>query len=158
MSRVHASCVSIGESGVLLRGAPGSGKSDLALRLIDGGARLVADDQVEVTRTGNRVVARAPASIRGLLEVRGLGIIRMAFQAEAALCLVIDLADDGAAERLPAPDEVRIKGVVLPCLALAARHASAPAIARLAVTTIANHGSLAGALGDAETIDPSVTV
>ena len=80
MSLIHGTCVAIGSCGVLLRGAPGSGKSDLALRLLGQAhldAWLVADDQVQLSRRGNELWAQAPASIASLIEVRGLGIIRL---------------------------------------------------------------------------------
>ena len=73
---LHASCVVIGACGVLLLGKSGSGKSDLALRLIKGGATLVSDDQVKLSRNGRSIVAAAPDNIKGLLEIRGLGILR----------------------------------------------------------------------------------
>jgi len=74
MLRIHGTCVALSGLGVLLRGPSGSGKSDLALRLIDGGAKLVADDQVELALdAAGRVMARAPATLSGLLEVRGIG-------------------------------------------------------------------------------------
>ncbi len=94
--QMHASCVARDGAGVLLLGAPGSGKSDLALRLMDRGFMLVADDRVEIE---NRV-ARPPAALAGLLEVRGLGILRMPHLAEARLALAVEL---GRACRLPAP-------------------------------------------------------
>ncbi|WP_040850329.1 HPr kinase/phosphorylase, partial [Nitrospirillum viridazoti] len=77
MIRVHATCVSVGGAGVLLRGASGSGKSDLALRLVDAGALLVADDQVALAAdpTATLLTATAPERLAGLIEVRGLGIL-----------------------------------------------------------------------------------
>jgi HPr Serine kinase C-terminal domain len=72
---VHGTVVAIDGGGVLLRGPSGRGKSDLALRLIDAGARLVADDQVLLQRSGMQVLARAPAVLAGLLEIRGVGIV-----------------------------------------------------------------------------------
>ncbi|MGE3652127.1 MAG: HPr kinase/phosphorylase, partial [Reyranellaceae bacterium] len=76
-SQIHATCVALPEGGVLLRGDSGAGKSDLALRLIDGGARLVADDRTDLMREGDLLIARAPTSIAGLIEARGLGILRL---------------------------------------------------------------------------------
>ncbi len=149
MSCVHATCVSIGDFGVLLRGAPGSGKSDLALRLIDSGGRLIADDQVLLTRVEDKLVARAPTPLDGMLEVRGLGIVRAPCDPEAVIALVVDLAPSGVDERLPPPSYCRLEGVEIPRLAIAPRHASAAAIVRLALRTLADHGSLVGALGDA---------
>jgi serine kinase of HPr protein (carbohydrate metabolism regulator) len=75
--RVHASCVAVNHIGVLIRGPSGSGKSSLALRLIDEGGILVADDQTIIETQGSVLLARAPATILGKLEVRGLGIIDM---------------------------------------------------------------------------------
>src|SRR5690606_32729552 len=73
MATIHATCVALGDTGILLRGRSGSGKSDLALRLIDGGALLVADDRVALSLEGGRVIARPPAALAGYLEVRGVG-------------------------------------------------------------------------------------
>src|SRR5580693_1856546 len=91
MLLAHATTVAIDGRGVLLRGPSGSGKSDLALRLIDAGARLVADDQSELSRHGETIIVRAPAAIAGLIEVRGVGILRVDTIAEAPLALVADL-------------------------------------------------------------------
>ena len=79
--QIHASCVAREEAGVLLLGPPGSGKSDLALRLLEHGFMLVADDRVEIEGG----IARPPPHLAGLLEVRGLGIVRLAHAAEASL-------------------------------------------------------------------------
>jgi len=130
---VHATCVALDDVAVLLRGAPGSGKSDLALRLIDGGAQLVADDQVELSAAGGALLARPPAVLAGLLEVRGLGILRFPHRAEAPLGLVVDLVASERVERLPLPGRTELLGVAVPRLALAPFEASAPAKLRQAV-------------------------
>jgi serine kinase of HPr protein (carbohydrate metabolism regulator) len=134
---VQATCVVDDGRGVLLRGPSGSGKSDLALRLIDGGAKLVADDGVELRREGERLFARlppsAPESVRGRIELRGLGILPAPTVAEASLDLVIDLVPMGALERLPEPVTVDLLGVALPLLRLSAEEPSAAAKVRLAV-------------------------
>ena len=88
---VHGSCVGIGGRGVLLRGPPGGGKSDLALRLIDGGAVLVADDQVALTARDGALFAAPPETIAGKIEARGIGIMNLPHDAEARVALVIDL-------------------------------------------------------------------
>ena len=132
MIRVHGTCVDVAGTGVLLRGPPGAGKSDLALRLIDGGARLVADDQVEITREGQGLICHPPSSIAGLLEVRGLGIVRLD-HAAAGLGLVVDLVEPDRVERLPDPQTVEIFGRILPLLALNPWEVSATAKVRLAV-------------------------
>src|SRR3954454_10030977 len=97
----HAAAVAIDGRAVLLRGPSGSGKSDLALRLIEAGARLVADDQSEVWRQGDALLVRAPSTIAGLIEVRGLGILRLDALAEAPVGLVADLMAADRIERLP---------------------------------------------------------
>ncbi len=94
--RLHASCAARGGAGVLLLGPPGSGKSDLVLRLLDRGFLLVADDQVRI-ENGD---ASAPELLLGLLEVRGLGLLRVPYAASAKLALVVRL---GTADRLPQP-------------------------------------------------------
>jgi serine kinase of HPr protein (carbohydrate metabolism regulator) len=136
-AQLHASCVAIGGRGVLIRGRPGAGKSDLALRLIDAGARLVADDRVAVARRGDTLVATAPRAIRGLIEARGLGILAVRPAARARLRLIVDLVPAGRVARLPRPATRTILGVRLPRLALAAFEASAAAKVRLAVRAAA---------------------
>lgn len=126
----------MGDVGVLLRGASGAGKSDLALRLIDGGALLIADDRVDLTGDGDLVWAAAPPALAGLLEVRGLGILSMAHRPRAALGLVVDLVAPEAVERLPKQRWTEILGRRLPWMALAPFHASAPAVLRAAVNAL----------------------
>lgn len=130
---VHASCVAINGLAVLLRGPSGAGKSDLALRLIEDGALLVADDQTEIVHSENELLVRPPAAIAGRLEVRGLGILRMHNLAEAPLALVVDLVPAADMERLPEPATVTLLGLELPSLRLDPFAASAAAKVRLAV-------------------------
>jgi serine kinase of HPr protein (carbohydrate metabolism regulator) len=130
MSSIHGTVVAIGGLGVLLRGAPGSGKSSLALRLIDSpgyglGAvllrtLLVADDQVEISKTPEGLVARPPAALAGLLEIRGVGIVKAPHQAEVLLRLVVDLEPTAAIARMPeAPEiETQVMGITLKRLKL----------------------------------------
>src|SRR5260221_4447713 len=101
--QIHASCIETAGIGVLLRGPSGSGKSDLALRLIDAGARLVADDRTDLTVDGGRLVASAPATIAGKLEIRGIGIVTMANVARSPVGLAVDLVATVDVERLSAP-------------------------------------------------------
>jgi serine kinase of HPr protein (carbohydrate metabolism regulator) len=132
---VHATCVSIRGHGVLIAGSPGSGKSDLALRLIDRGAMLVSDDQTILRPDGTALRAFAPATIRGRIEVRGLGILETAQVdgVSVALAVVIDPAPD----RMPPERRVRsIAGVTLPEIALAALEASAPVKVELALARL----------------------
>ncbi|MFQ5971487.1 MAG: HPr kinase/phosphorylase [Alphaproteobacteria bacterium] len=133
MHLVHATSVDLEGHGVLLRGAPSSGKSDLALRLIDGGARLVSDDQTRLRREGRRLIMSAPEAIAGRLEVRGLGIVRVPAATDVPLVLVVDLASAEQVERSPEPAVCRFLDVEVPCLALAPFEASAVAKLRLAV-------------------------
>src|SRR5215470_9576124 len=126
---IQATCVAIDGIGVALRGPPGSGKSELALQLIDGGARLVADDGVELRIQGQRLFARlpraAPEAVRGRIELRGLGILPVPAVNEAPLDLVIDLVPADALERLPEPMTVELLGIALPLLRLSAAEPSA---------------------------------
>jgi HPr kinase/phosphorylase len=126
--QIHATCVADGDGAVLLRGASGAGKSDLAFRLIDRGMRLVADDRVDLRRAGGRLLAAAPATLRGLIELRGIGIVRLdAIAAEAAVTLVVDLVPRAAVERLPDPAMAEYLGLSVPRLALDPFDASTPA-------------------------------
>jgi HPr kinase/phosphorylase len=147
MLLVHATAVAIltaiGPRGVLLRGPSGSGKSDLGLRLIDAGARLVADDQSELHRNGETIIVRAPPAIAGLIEVRGIGIVRLEPLAEAPLALIADLlpeAPPGAIERLPPRVSERLLGLDLPRVAVAPFEASAAAKVALALRAFAGTG------------------
>lgn len=129
----HATCVALEGQGILLRGPSGSGKSDLALRLIDEGAILVADDQTELFLAEGRLCARAPGSIAGQLEVRGLGIVAQPRLAEAPLALIVDLVPGAAVERLPEERQETLLGVTLPAIQLDPFPASAVAKLRLAL-------------------------
>jgi len=121
---VHATCVAIGGRAVLLAGPPGAGKSDLALRLIDRGAALVSDDYTELRRSGGRLLARAPATIAGKIEVRGVGVVELEPEADVPVCLQADL--DRAPERMPEATTLRLAGEDVPRIALAALEPSAP--------------------------------
>ena len=135
-ANIHASCVAIGAQGVLLLGKSGVGKSDLALRLFDDGARLVADDRSILFAIKGALYARPPDSIRGLLEIRGLGIVTVPARAKAKIVLVVQLGQEGA--RLPAAGfyhvPAALKGVKpVPQIALDPRFASTPAKIRAAL-------------------------
>lgn len=125
--------------GVLLLGPPGSGKSDLALRLIDRGFTLVADDQVLVQMG----LAQAPAALAGLLEVRGLGLLRLPYLPAAPLVLAVQLG--AHVPRLP--DPARLPGLDLPLICVDAQAPSAPLVVAAALDVIAGQRALlAGAL------------
>ena len=145
MVLVHASCVAVAGEGVLLRGAPGAGKSDLALRLIEGGARLVADDQVALTSSGETLLAASPSRIAGLLEVRGIGIVSMEFVQQCPVHLVVDLVKPDAVERMPEAAAVNLCGHRIAQAVLAPFEASAPAKVRLALSRAAAGGQQAQA-------------
>jgi serine kinase of HPr protein (carbohydrate metabolism regulator) len=130
---IHAGCVAIGGRGVLIAGASGRGKSDLALRMVDRGARLVSDDYSLLRAEGGRLYASAPPAIAGRIEVRGLGIVAVEALAEAAVCLLVDL--DGTPERLPETAATAFLGLAVPTVALAALEASAPIKLELALAT-----------------------
>lgn len=132
---VHATAVALGGRAALICGAPGSGKSDLALRclaiaptaLIPSPAVLVSDDQVVVSNQGGHLMASPPATICGKLEVRGLGIMAVPFAAHAELALIVDLTDPLKIERLPDPAPTSdLIGIRLPLLRLAPFEAAAP--------------------------------
>jgi serine kinase of HPr protein (carbohydrate metabolism regulator) len=141
----HASCVALGGHGVLILGESGSGKSDLALRLIDQPgrgigedvltARLVADDQVMLEVRDGRLVARPAPVLAGLLEVRGVGIVRIDHLDSVVVDLVVELMPVEKIERLPEADDCRmvVDGIGLPRVAVDPRSASAPARVRCAL-------------------------
>jgi serine kinase of HPr protein (carbohydrate metabolism regulator) len=121
---IHASTVAIGGRAVLIEGPSGSGKSDLALRLIDRGAVLVSDDYTVLTASGNLLFASAPANIGGRMEIRGVGIVPITHVEQAPVALLISLS--GRVERLPEAESRRFEGVPIPAIALDPREASAP--------------------------------
>jgi serine kinase of HPr protein (carbohydrate metabolism regulator) len=128
---VHATTVAIDGRAILILGASGRGKSDLALRLIDRGAVLVADDYTEVEPHGGCLLARAPASIRGMIEVRGIGIVEAATVDAAPVALAIDL--DREPERMPEAAWRDLHGIAIPEVAIAPFEASAAIKAELAL-------------------------
>ena len=131
---LHASCVALGGKAVLILGPSGAGKSDLALRLIDEGAKLVADDRTELALARGRWIASPPQTIAGLIEVRGIGIIALPFLNRAPVALAVRLT--GRIPRLPEPDFFfpdGKKGVKVPQIALNPFEASATAKVRLAL-------------------------
>lgn len=121
-----------GWRGVLLGGPSGAGKSDLALRLIDAGWTLVADDYAHVWASGGAVYAAAPRRIAGRIEARGLDILPALWRPSVRLVLVVDCVQRST-ERLPEPDVETIDGLSLPRLTLDVRPASAATIVGLAI-------------------------
>jgi|SRR5262249_35383121 len=158
---VHASCVKLAaatvpfggycEDAVLLLGESAAGKSDVALRLIAAGAKLIADDQTALLNEEGRVFAEAPARLRGLMEIRGVGIVNVDCAARAAVILAVRLVDKTLIERLPEPSAYTLPAALQPAvnpplLTLNAFEASTPAKIAAASGVIARGGSLAGAL------------
>ncbi len=131
MALIHATCVAIAATGVLIRGASGAGKSDLALRLIDGGAELVADDYCEITVKDGHLVAAVPLNLAGKIEVRGFGIVPLPFCASAVVGLVVDLMPEADVERMPGTTTCTIEGVSIRRMELNAFAASAAAKVRI---------------------------
>jgi HPr kinase/phosphorylase len=115
---LHASCVAVDGRGLLILGRSGAGKSSLALQMMALGARLVADDRVELCREDAAVIARCPAPLAGLIEARGLGLLRAEPLAQAALALVADL-DAAPADRLPPARAIVLLDLSLPLVAAA---------------------------------------
>lgn len=139
--QIHGSCAARDEAGVLVLGPPGSGKSDLVLRLLDRGFILVADDRVDVKGT----IATAPAALAGMLEIRGLGIVHLPYRASCGLALVIDLG--GCAERLPRPERHPVFG--LPVIRLDAAATSAAQRVEIALDlALGRLGQRAGAFAE----------
>ena len=130
--KVHASTVAKDGRAVLLTGPSGAGKSDLALRLLDRGFTLVSDDQTIVRREGERLIASAPPTIAGKLEIRGIGIVEMQTASDVPVSLLVELTSE--IQRLPDDSRERpILGISLPLISIDALAASAPAKVALAL-------------------------
>ena len=129
---VHASTVATDGRAVLIMGPSASGKSDLALRLLDRGFTLVSDDQTVVKRDGDRVMASAPPNIAGKLEIRGIGIVDMETVSNIPVALLVELTSE--IQRLPDESRERpLLGLKLPLISIDAMTASAPSKVALAL-------------------------
>jgi serine kinase of HPr protein (carbohydrate metabolism regulator) len=129
---IHATTVAIDSRAVLITGPSGSGKSDLALRLLDRGFILVSDDQTLVRREGDRLLASPPMQIAGKLEVRGIGIVEMETVSDIPAALLVELTSD--IPRLPDDSrELSILGICVPLVTIDAMTASAPSKVALAL-------------------------
>jgi serine kinase of HPr protein (carbohydrate metabolism regulator) len=132
---IHASTVASEGRAVLITGPSGSGKSDLALRLLDRGFVLVSDDQTIVKRQGDRLISTSPSTIAGKLEIRGIGIVDMENLSDVPVALIVELTSD--IQRLP--DDARdrpILGVTVPLISIDALTASAPSKVALALDRV----------------------
>ena len=117
--RLHASCVAVGPRAALITGPTGSGKSSLAIQLIAMGARLVSDDQTHVSTRDQKVIARPPETLAGLLEMRGIGLVKLDYQAQAEVVLVVDMstgAADPSVPRLPQLRKTTLGYVAVPLI------------------------------------------
>jgi len=129
---VHASTVAIDGRAVLITGPSGSGKSDLALRLLDRGFTLVSDDQTIVKRQDGRLLASAPPTIAGKLEIRGIGIVDVDTLTDVPIALLVELASD--IQRLPDDSRERpVLGIGVPLVSIDAMTASAASKVALAL-------------------------
>jgi serine kinase of HPr protein (carbohydrate metabolism regulator) len=129
---LHVSCVAKDGRAILIAGRSGAGKSDLALRLIDRGAKLVSDDYTVLKRVGGLLRAAPPRSIEGKMEVRGVGLVELDSVSDVPVCLAVDLDRD--VERLPEMhDPLIVAGVKIPVIGLNALEGSAPVKVELAL-------------------------
>jgi serine kinase of HPr protein (carbohydrate metabolism regulator) len=132
---VHGTSVARDGKAVLITGASGAGKSDLALRLIDRGAKLVSDDYTILTQVEGQLIGRAPDTIKGKIEVRGVGIVKQDVLQDVPVALVVDLADP--AERFPMDAKTRlIAGLHVPIIGLNPFEASAPIKVEIALSQV----------------------
>ena len=125
MTDIYASCVRWMEKGLLICGGSGSGKSDLCLRLLDNGAELVADDRTIVENRDGKLYASCPDPLKGLMEVRGIGIIETPFIPETEINLKLDLRTKEKIDRMPIEETEIVEGVELPVFATDAFEVSA---------------------------------
>lgn len=130
----HATTVAIGGLGVMLRGPSASGKSDLALRLIDQGALLIADDRTCLDLKDDQLIASAPEPLAGKLEVRGLGIVKVSYMKQCPITLVADLVPMNDLQRLPLDKTIEFMGKSLRHINLCAFETSAPVKLKFALT------------------------
>ena len=129
---LHASTVAVEGRAVLISGPSGSGKSDLALRMLDRGFTLVSDDRTIIRKSGDKLLASAPETIKGKLEIRGVGIVEMDSVSDVPVALVIELTSD--IQRLPDDSRERlILGIGVPLISVDAMTASAPSKVALAL-------------------------
>jgi len=135
-NQIHATCIALDGNGVLLLGPSASGKSDLALRLIDASGKLVADDRVNLLVKPDGLYASAPRRLYGLLEVRGLGVLRIPATKKTNITLVCELGNLEPIERMPEDKSTRISGVELPLIAISPFEISAVLKVQLALKLV----------------------
>lgn len=120
MQNIYAGCISYKGKGILIMGDSGSGKSDLALRMImEKGAKLVSDDRTNIENVNSRLIASVPQNLSGLMEVRGVGILKFPFKASSPIDLVVQLVKTPEEmERLPEKETNMLENVILPQIKL----------------------------------------
>lgn len=131
MMKVHGSSVVVNDKGILFIGPSGAGKSDLALRLLDGGATLIADDYTQVCVQDGHAILSPPKEIEGMLEVRGVGLMKVPFARDIQLHFVFDLEQFQKIERMPIMETLSYEEVEIPKYSLDPFMASATAIVRM---------------------------
>lgn len=136
MITLHATSVALDDRAVLISGEPGSGKSDLALRIIEAGGQLISDDYTNLMKKGDHLIASPPPKIAGRMEVRGVGIIEIAYQSGVQVALVIQLTDRTEIERLPEEASTELEGVRIPEIRLDAFEVSATAKIRVVLARL----------------------
>lgn len=136
MAQIHATAVAVNGNGILLTGESGSGKSDLALRLIQQDARLIADDRCDVFATAHDLNVSPPAALRGMLEVRGIGIVVLPYEENAPVALVFRMTGRETIDRLPEAKTTTIEGIELPLFDIDPFESSAPDKVRIALQMI----------------------
>lgn len=115
---LHGTCVEVKGKGVLITGKPGFGKSSLALQLMDRGALFISDDQTALSQEAGEIVVRAPLALKGLMEVRGVGICQFPCQEKSFLKLFVEICGSIDMERLPEPSFIEYYGIRVPYLKL----------------------------------------
>ena len=136
MLKIHGTCVAIGNEAILFRGPSGSGKSDLALRVINCGGTLVSDDQTIIVRQEDELIMSSPDNIRDKIEVRGVGIVNMLAKKEVRLGLVLDMMPSEKIDRIPIPQFCWYLGLQVPVLGLHPFENSAPLKVQLAINSV----------------------
>ncbi|GLQ04876.1 HPr kinase/phosphorylase [Sneathiella chinensis] len=132
---LHATAVAIEGRAILLRGPSGAGKSDIALQLLDGGATLIADDYVELHGKDGQVLARPPAKIAGLMEIRGIGLVQVPHVSDIPVAFAVNLADKSMIERLPEQRaRLHIDDIPVPLVEMDGQAPSTPARIRFLLT------------------------
>jgi len=141
MFQLHATAISYHGSGVLIRGPAGIGKSDLALRLIHNGADLIADDRVSLDVSDKKIFLSAPPNIIGLIEIRGIGLIKIKAVRNIPLCLIVDLRQRNEIDRMPEHRKDLIENISVPIVQIDAFECSAPAKIKFFLKSLNENGA-----------------